>query len=1064
MEKTVRRDGDESDTSSQNSDLYELSDDSIDEKLGALPGGRSSKGDRETGGRTVRQRSTSPHAFIRTMSSSRNTSRHSQSPKSARRKVSFVPKEYLHEKSTTVPPPEPRRRTEYVQPTPQGAPVSESKPNTNRSYSPLRRRLPKKPSLATPIVKDVYIDPELEKGEDLPGPDEFVRSANAQRNIQVVVDAVTDQSTHSTDSASQASSSVSSLDPAELATPPVDPTRIASRVAGVLTEVATTAGVTRSDNPTSSGTSDQSPTGGLVQNIARRSSDALLSSVTPTVDSVGSVLNRSTVSDSGGSVLNSRSISFGFEVGDSSVQKKTGSSRSPVIRSPSRSPLRSTGKSHHHIPQKFTRYSPSKSTGSPASVWVPPGIGLPRAAGSSPSSLQKKFASDMFASPIYGHGKSPHSPASSALTSASTSAVKAAAAAAQRRFAFAAAVMGEATRLEADDGIVAFDVDECGWRVQQQRFAGIEESDLETDSEGSSVEPRSVSLQPSQAAHASLVSDLRAVALALGEEVSAASAREAARKLQIAAARADAKMASLNEEQRVRHVRRANAHTRRALCRLVRHRVRQWRITASKIRVVRATGKKWRSITLRNKNRKHFECRRADAFYGENLLVRANRFLKAWRMHTCERRGMTELAELAVLGARRARMHCAIDTWRFYTKQQLAERAFIISGVKKAAQYSNVRRFRYVTKSFKAWSGTCRRLRDGRETVARMKVALFRLNLGRCFHSWFGVSQRKSSYAKAVLRECIAEAQLRKALRKMANTNDLRNRIRAWYLNVRERHLTALGHWAGSVAKRSLLSWRALAVAGRRTRARRRTAQALKKIVRAQTNEQNLLSRHYDRESKHVYGDSFDTFDFPTPSPLRGSPGSSEDCSDYSERKRKSLRGGAQNALRDVNGRLATSLQNLKSRKKDGQTKNPGFSRLAKDAVLLSKLTETTERYANDPTTPRRMAMKVGAVSRHKSSAMKPSVASRKIFTEKNQDASPVSFGGYVSPAATRARLWEAPELEQSLKQLAPTVWRTAFQEAVNEEEDPDYVSDEDESAERLLEMARRSKRRVAWH
>ena len=110
------------------------------------------------------------------------------------------------------------------------------------------------------------------------------------------------------------------------------------------------------------------------------------------------------------------------------------------------------------------------------------------------------------------------------------------------------------------------------------------------------------------------------------------------------------------------------------------------------------------------------------------------------------------------------------------------------------------------------------------------------------------------------------------------------------------------------------------------------------------------------------------------------------------------------------------------------------------------------------------MAMKVGAVSRHKSSAMKPSVASRKIFTEKNQDASPVSFGGYVSPAATRARLWEAPELEQSLKQLAPTVWRTAFQEAVNEEEDPDYVSDEDESAERLLEMARRSKRRVAWH
>jgi hypothetical protein len=108
--------------------------------------------------------------------------------------------------------------------------------------------------------------------------------------------------------------------------------------------------------------------------------------------------------------------------------------------------------------------------------------------------------------------------------------------------------------------------------------------------------------------------------------------------------------------------------------------------------------------------------------------------------------------------------------------------------------------------------------------------------------------------------------------------------------------------------------------------------------------------------------------------------------------------------------------------------------------------------------------------------------------TEKERRLSPVSFGGYVSPAAARARLWEAPELSESLRELAPTVWRAAFEEAKEAEEaeagrggerggegateiaeterraSEASFEAEGDGAERLLELARRGKRRVAFY
>jgi hypothetical protein len=164
-----------------------------------------------------------------------------------------------------------------------------------------------------------------------------------------------------------------------------------------------------------------------------------------------------------------------------------------------------------------------------------------------------------------------------------------------------------------------------------------------------------------------------------------------------------------------------------------------------------------------------------------------------------------------------------------------------------------------------------------------------------------------------------------------------------------------------------------------------------------------------------------------------------------------------------------------------------GSSRLAADAALLARATARLETYAAAPTTPRRVAMKVGAVSAHISSTRKKS-ARRFSFSASasaldgtaTERLSPVSFGGYVSPAAARARLWEAPELSESLRELAPTVWRAAFEEGGEKAKHNDARVEDDKNgnggsaasdaegeaagaAERLLELARRGKRRVAW-
>jgi hypothetical protein len=139
--------------------------------------------------------------------------------------------------------------------------------------------------------------------------------------------------------------------------------------------------------------------------------------------------------------------------------------------------------------------------------------------------------------------------------------------------------------------------------------------------------------------------------------------------------------------------------------------------------------------------------------------------------------------------------------------------------------------------------------------------------------------------------------------------------------------------------------------------------------------------------------------------------------------------------------------------------------------------------------------MKIGAVSAHASTRKKSarrfsfSASASALDGTATERLSPVSFGGYVSPAAARARLWEAPELSESLRELAPTVWRAAFEEAKEAEEAeagrggerggegateiaetesrasraPSFDAEGD-GAERLLELARRGKRRVAFY
>jgi hypothetical protein len=401
-----------------------------------------------------------------------------------------------------------------------------------------------------------------------------------------------------------------------------------------------------------------------------------------------------------------------------------------------------------------------------------------------------------------------------------------------------------------------------------------------------------------------------------------------------------------------------------------------------------------------------------------------------------------------------------------------------------------------------------------RDTVEAKLERTRVLTLGRCVHAWYGVAQRKSNETLAALREVVAEARLRSALRAMADRNRERARIRTWYLTVREKHLRALGHWAFGVTRRALTSWRALAVAGRRTRARRRTFAALKKVVAAQTAEDAFFAfgRSSDDGFVAAANSAFDVSDFPTPSPLRdvfGDESSSGDSGeDLAKEKEKRVPGGLSGdefrkfrkrasvaSSKDENASsFARSLRALKTSRRgkepsclsrggsSSRVREPlrpvGSSRLAADAALLARATARLETYAAAPTTPRRVAMKVGAVSAHISSTRKKS-ARRFSFSASasaldgtaTERLSPVSFGGYVSPAAARARLWEAPELSESLRELAPTVWRAAFEEGGEKANDNDARVEDERAAEgeaagaaeRLLELARRGKRRVAW-
>ncbi len=98
--------------------------------------------------------------------------------------------------------------------------------------------------------------------------------------------------------------------------------------------------------------------------IARRSSGALLDSVTPTVDSVVDMTGRSTVS-------------FG-DAGDASAERKhvTKYRARSTSRSPSRSPGRSPNRDfrNRYQPQRQGPVStPGSLAGSPV-VWVPPGV------------------------------------------------------------------------------------------------------------------------------------------------------------------------------------------------------------------------------------------------------------------------------------------------------------------------------------------------------------------------------------------------------------------------------------------------------------------------------------------------------------------------------------------------------------------------------------------------------------------------------------------------------------------------------------------------------------------
>ena len=1088
-ERDVRReregDGDVSDEN--RSDLFELSDDSIDERVSAVfpshaqdskrgsrharspsrsrsPGPRSSLDTQDKSPGRVDRRARSEMRESRGASPSPSTA---PSPRSARRRVAFVAEKRNPETlESTSAPPEPRGATSVPKPV-------EATHRNEVSETSLRKRLPKKPELAR---KKISVSPA------------------APSDRAFVVDAFVRDG----DGANSSDGSV--VDAAELATPSPEPTRIASRVFEERRDAADAADAKKDVGSLATERAPpESPTlttsTRLVDSIAARGSGDLLNSVTPAAESAATAV-------SGGS--GSGSVSFEFAGGDFS-DAHTRSHRSPLG-----SPVRAA----HFSPRSSPKTSsPSRRAEAAKTTWVPPGVAPPRAAGEDASPRAANlFASEMFASPLAdGHAFSPFSGASEASAlSASGSAAKAAAAAARRRFAFAAAVMGDAARFERG----SFSAED---REKRARCIGGASSSLKSPGANLSGDalngekPRS----PNTTASSSLVAELLDVARALGEETHARAAEEAARKLAVASARAEARVAALSEANRLKLAKRESAHRLRAACRALRHRLRQWRSHASTTRLVRAAGRKWRAAARRKAETDAFHERRAAAFFAEARLASGLKALRAWRCRTAERRGMATLALLAVTGALMKKTQTAFDAWRREASVAAREKIVGTLNSKKAERFAKKALRRRLGKIFTVWADSSFEARHVRDTV-ELKVERTRvLTLGRCVHAWYGVAQRKSNETLAALREVVAEARLRSALRAMADRNRERARIRTWYLTVREKHLRALGHWAFGVTRRALTSWRALAVAGRRTRARRRTFAALKKVVAAQTAEDAFFA--FGRSSTSdgfvaAANSAFDVSDFPTPSPLRdvfGDESSSGDSGASSAKeKEKRVPGGTSGdefrkfrkrasvaSSKDENASsFARSLRALKTSRRgkepsclsrgvsSSRMREPlrpvGSSRLAADAALLARATARLETYAAAPTTPRRVAMKVGAVSAHISSTRKKSA--RRFSSSSSASAldgtaterlSPVSFGGYVSPAAARARLWEAPELSESLRELAPTVWRAAFEEGGEKANDNDARVEDERAAEgeaagaaeRLLELARRGKRRVAW-
>ena len=1125
-ERDVRReregDGDVSDEN--RSDLFELSDDSIDERVSAVfpshaqdskrgsrharspsrsrsPGPRSSLDNQDKSPGRVDRRARSEMRESRGASPSPSTA---PSPRSARRRVAFVAEKRNPETlESTSAPPEPRGATSVPKPV-------EATHRNEVNETSLRKRLPKKPELAR---RNISVSPAASSDRAFVV-DAFVRDGDGAN-----------------------SSDGSGVDAAELATPSPEPTRIASRVfeerhdaerserreERFLTKypyVADSADAKKdvvslatSNAPPESPT--LTPSTRLVDSIAARGSGDLLDSVTPAAEAF-----EATALERGGS--GSGSVSFEFagdafaDDAETSARTLSGVTKYAHTR-PHRSPLGSPVRAAHFSPRSSPKTSsPSRRAEAAKTAWVPPGVAPPRAAGEDakspgPPRAANLFASEMFASPLAdGHAFSPFSGASEASAlSASGSAAKAAAAAARRRFAFAAAVMGDAARFERG----SFSAEEREKRARS--VSGDQSSSPESPGAHLSGDalngekPRS----PNTTARSSLVAELLDVARALGEETHARAAEEAARKLAVASARAEARVAALSEANRLKLAKRESAHRLRAACRALRHRLRQWRSHASTTRLVRAAGRKWRAAARRRAETDAFHERRAAAFFAEARLASGLKALRAWRCRTAERRGMATLALLAVTGALMKRTQSAFDAWR--REASVAAREKIVGTLlaKKAERFAKKALRRRLAKLFAVWADSSFEARHVRDTVEAKLERTRVLTLGRCVHAWYGVAQRKSNETLAALREVVAEARLRSALRAMADRNRERARIRTWYLTVREKHLRALGHWAFHVTRRALTSWRALAVAGRRTRARRRTFAALKKVVAAQTAEDAFFAfgRSSDDGFVAAANSAFDVSDFPTPSPLRGVFGdessSGDSGEDLAKEKEKRVRGGTSGdefrkfrkrasvaSSKDENASsFARSLGALKTSRRgkepsclsrggsSSRMREPlrpvGSSRLAADAALLARATARLETYAAAPTTPRRVALKIGAVSAHASTRKK---SARRFSFSASASASdgtatkrlsPVSFGGYVSPAAARARLWEAPELSESLRELAPTVWRAAFEKGGEKAKDNDARVEDERAAEgeaagaaeRLLELARRGKRRVAW-